>query len=127
MVERKQKIQSDNSLPITHKCNLLNISCSTLYYKPDEREVDLEELKIKKLMDKLHLNYPYMGSRSLRDQLQRKGYIINRKRVRRYMVKLNIRPIAPKPNTSKPRRHHEIYPHLLKNLPIDRSNYVWAI
>ena len=62
MVERKQKIQSDNSLPITHKCNLLNISCSTLYYKPGDKEVDLEALKIKKLMDKLHLNYPYMVS-----------------------------------------------------------------
>ena len=126
MVERKNKIQSDNSLPITRKCNLLDISRSTLYYKPVEQEVDLEELEIKKLMDKLHLDHPYMGSRSLRDQLQRKGYIINRKRVRRYMVKLNIRSTAPKPNTSKPRRNHKIYPYLLKNLHIDRSNFVWA-
>ena len=126
MVERKNKIQGDNKLPITLKCNLLDVSRSTLYYKAVDKEVDLEELEIKKLMDKYHLNHPYMGSRSFVNQLQRKGYIINRKRVKRCMVELNIRSTAPKPNTSKPGRQHKIYPYLLKNLHIDRSNFVWS-
>ena len=76
MVERKNKIQNDNNLPITHKCKLLNINRSILYYNAVDKKVDLEEIEIKKLMDKYHLNHPYMGSRSLVSQLQRKGYII---------------------------------------------------
>jgi len=60
MVERKNKIQSDDSLPITQKCNLLDVRRSTLYYKAVDKKVDLKELEIKKLMDKLHLRHPHM-------------------------------------------------------------------
>ena len=68
-----------------------------------------------------------MGSRNLRDQLQLKGYSINRKRVQRLMNEINIHSTAPKPNTSRPRKQHKIYPYLLKNLKIDRANQVWAM
>lgn len=97
-----------------------------MYYIPVIREIDLEELEIKRLMDELHIKYPFMGSRSLRDQLQSKGYLINRKRVRRLMNEINIHSTAPMPNTSKPGRQHKIYPYLLRNLKIDRPNQVWA-
>ena len=102
MAERKTTIQDDQSLPIIRKCALMDVSRSTLYYTPVEQEPDLEELEIKKEMDKLHIKHPYMGSRSLRDQLQLKGYEINRKRVQRLMNEMNIHSTAPKPNTSRP-------------------------
>jgi len=126
MAERKTIIQDDQSLPIVRKSEMLEVSRSTLYYHPIEREPDLQALEIKKEMDKLHTKYPFMGSRSLRDQLQQKGYPINRKRVRRLMIEMNIHSTAPKPNTSKPGKQHKIYPYLLKNLNIDRANQVWA-
>ena len=126
MAERKTTIQDDQSLPIIRKCNLMDVSRSTLYYTPVEQEPDLEELGIKKEMDKLHIKHPYMGSRSLRDQLQLKGYSINRKRVQRLMNEMNIHSTAPKPNTSRPGKQNKIYPYLLKNLKIDRANQVWA-
>ena len=126
MAERKTTIQDDQSLPIIRKCALMDVSRSTLYYTPVEQEPDLEELEIKKEMDKLHIKHPYMGSRSLRDQLQLKGYEINRKRVQRLMNEMNIHSTAPKPNTSRPGKQHKIYPYLLKNLKIDRANQVWA-
>ena len=46
MVERKNKIQGDNKLPITLKCNLLDVSRSTLYYNAVDKKVDLEEIEI---------------------------------------------------------------------------------
>ena len=126
MAERKTMIQEDESLPLMKKCNLLDMSRSTMYYIPVKREIDLEELEIRRLMDELHIKYPFMGSRSLRDQLRSKGYIINRKRVRRLMNEMNIHSTAPKPNTSKPGAQHKIYPYLLRNLKIDHPNQVWA-
>ena len=90
MAERKTNIQAEDRLFINRKCELMDMSRSTLYYKPIEQEPDLEELEIKKEMDKLHIKHPYMESRSLRDQLQLKGYQINRKRVRRLMNEMNI-------------------------------------
>ena len=46
MVERKNKIHNNNNLPITHKCKLLNINRSTLYYNAVDKKVDLEEIEI---------------------------------------------------------------------------------
>ncbi len=126
MAERKKTIKADRSLPVQRKCALLDVNRSTLYYKPVEHEPDLEELEIKRLMDELHTKHPFMGSRSLRDQLRVKGYKINRKRVQRLMNEMNIHSTAPKPNTSRPGKQHKIYPYLLRNLKIDRPNQVWA-
>lgn len=126
MTERKTSVQKDKSLPKTRKCTLLDVSRSTLYYKPVEPVVDFEELEIRRLMDELHLKHPFMGSRSLRDQLCSKGYKINRKRVQRLMDVMNIHSTAPKPNTSRPGKQHKIYPYLLRNLKIDNPNQVWA-
>ncbi len=126
MAERKTKINEDSSLSVVRKCNLLDINRSTLYYKSVEQLPDKEELEIKKQMDKLHLKYPFMGSRSLRAQLKLKGYMVNRKRVQRLMKEMNIHSTAPKPNTSRPGKQHKIYPYLLRNLKIDHSNHVWA-
>ena len=64
MAEHKTTIQKDKSLPIKRKCTLLDVSRSTLYYKPVEHEPDLEKLEIKRLMDKFHTKYPFMGSHS---------------------------------------------------------------
>jgi len=126
MAEHKTQIQEDRSLSVSRKCILMDISRSTLYYKAVEQKPDSEELEIKKQMDKLHTKYPFMGSRSLRDQLRLKGYGINRKRVSRLMNEMNIHSTAPKPNTSKPGKQHKIYPYLLRNLTIDQPNQVWA-
>jgi putative transposase len=39
---------------------------------------------------------------------------------------MGIEAINPKPKTSKPHPEHKIYPYLLRNLKIDRTNQVWA-
>jgi len=126
MAERKAIIKKDSKLSKVKKCNLLEMNRSTLYYEPTERLSDSEELEIKKQMDKLHMKYPYIGHRNLRDKLKIKRYVINRKRVQRLMKEMNIHSTAPKPNTSRPGKQHKIYPYLLRNLKIDHSNQVWA-
>jgi len=87
---------------------------------------DLEELHLKQLIDALHMKHPFMGTRSIRDQLRSRGYKINRKRVKRLMDEMGIASVAPQPNTSRPGKQHKIYPYLLTGLRIDRPNQVWA-
>ena len=43
------------------------------------------------------------------------------------MRRMNIEALAPKPGTSKARPGHTIYPYLLRNVVINRSNQVWAL
>ena len=67
-----------------------------------------------------------MGSRSLRDQLQRAGVSIGRDRVRRLMRKMGIHALYRKPRTTIAQPGHKVYPYLLGALVIDRPNHVWA-
>ena len=120
-------INADTSMTITSKCDLLDLSRSTLYYQPVHLEPDQKELTLCRLIDELHLKHPWMGRRSIRDQLKTKHDLtVNRKRVQRLMRLMGIHAVYPGPNTSQPGKGHKIYPYLLKNLNIDRPNQVWA-
>jgi len=111
-------------LPISQQCRLLDLSRSSVYYQPVP--VSDKDLEVMKALDALHLQFPFMGSRQLRDQLRGQGYRINRKRVQRLMHKMGIQAIYAKPNTSIPNRAHKVYPYLLRHLEINRPNQVWC-
>jgi putative transposase len=125
--ERKQMIQTDQTMPYTKKCKLLNMSRSSVYYKSRQVEPDEQELALCLMLDKLHTKYPWMGARSLRDQVNRRvDYTVNRKRIQRLMRKMGIHAVYAKPRTSIPGKGHKIYPYLLRHLDINRPNQVWA-
>src|SRR3954465_10142794 len=42
------------------------------------------------------------------------------------MRQMGLQVIWQKPNTSQPNPEHKVYPYLLRGLPIDRPNQVWA-
>jgi putative transposase len=77
-------------------------------------------------IDELHLNYPFAGSRMLRDLLWQRGLVVGRRHVRTLMRRTSIEAIYRRPNTSKPAPGHRIYPYLLRGLAITRPNQVWA-
>lgn len=123
--ERKAKINSTHSLPVTRQCKLLSVSRSSSYYKP--REFSAEELSLMRQLDELHLSYPFYGARRLRDaMLDEHSLIVNRKRIQRLMKLMGISAVYPGKNTSKPNKAHRIYPYLLRGMKINRSNQVWC-
>ncbi len=124
--ERKAKVDPTHRLPITHQCQLLSISRSSAYYQAKPQSS--EELSLMRHLDALHLQYPFYGARRLRDALlDEHGLIVNRKRVRRLMRLMNIHAVYPgNKGTSKPNKAHRIYPYLLRDIEINRSNQVWC-
>lgn len=77
-------------------------------------------------IDEMYTERPSLGSRSIKRQLGRQGVRVNRKRIQRLMRLMGIEAVYPKPNTSRPHPQHKVYPYLLRNLTIERSNQVWA-
>ncbi len=77
-------------------------------------------------IDELYLKWPFYGSRRLCEELQQRGYWVNRKRVQRLMRQMGLRAMYPKPRTSQPEKGHTIYPYRLRDLSITRPNQVWA-
>ena len=119
-------IDREHDLPITRQAKLLNISRGSVYYLP--RPVSDADLALMATMDRLHPDYPFMGSRALRDILLRTGFPgVGRRRIATLMKKMGIEAIYRKPNTSKRHPNHKIYPYLLRGLSINRPNHVWAL
>lgn len=118
-------IDRGNVLPLTRQASLLRLSRSSVYYLP--RPVPPARLAIMRRIDELHLEYPFAGSRMLRDLLRREGITIGRLAVATLMRRMGIEALYRRPNTSKPAPGHKIYPYLLRNLVVDRPNQVWAM
>jgi putative transposase len=118
-------IDSDHELPLTRQATLLRLSRSGLYYQP--RPVPAADLAIMQRIDELHLDYPFAGSRMLRDLLRGEGVAIGRQRVATMMKRMGIEAVYRRPNTSKPTPGHKIYPYLLRGIAVERPNQAWAM
>jgi putative transposase len=118
-------IDRGHDLPLGGQAELLKLSRSSIYYAA--QRVPPGELAIMPQIDELHLNYPFAGSRMLRDLLRADGVVIGREKVATLMRRMGIEAIYRRPNTSKPAAGHKIYPYLLRGLKIDRPNQVWAM
>ena len=118
-------IDREHDLPITGQAKVLGISRGSVYYLP--RPVPAADLAAMRRMDEMHLEFPFAGSRMLRDLLNREGIQIGRRHVATLMKRMGIEALYRRPNTSKPAPGHRIYPYLLRGMTIDRPNQVWAM
>jgi putative transposase len=118
-------IDRAHGLSVVKQAKALGISRGCVYYRP--RPVSATDLATMRRMDELHLNYPFAGSRMLRDLLRGEGIRVGRRHVKTLMKRMGIESIYRRPNTSNPGPGHKIYPYLLRNLSVTRPNQVWAM
>ncbi|OQX17945.1 MAG: transposase, partial [Desulfobulbaceae bacterium A2] len=118
-------IDCSHSLSVSRQTEMVGISRSSLYYRP--RPVRESELELMGRLDELHLEKPFMGSRMLRDQLNRRGCSVGRRHVSTLMKRMGIEALYRKPGTSKKHPGHKVYPYLLRGMTITRANQVWAL
>ncbi|CAK0739989.1 transposase [Azospirillaceae bacterium] len=111
-------------LSVIKQCELLSISRSRYYDKPVGETA--ENLEIMRRIDEQFLVAPFYGNRRMVIDLQRKGYNVGRKRVRRLMEKMGLVAIYQKPRTTFSNPEHKIFPYMLRDLKIDRPNQVWC-
>lgn len=123
LVESKLK-----TISITRQCELLSIKRSSLYYK--NRPVSNEEdIKIMNAIDEIYLVHPYYGYRRMYHELKNRGYNVGKKKTASFMKRMNIIALYPRRkhvNTSEQNKSHKVYPYLLKNMDIKKTNQVWA-
>jgi putative transposase len=118
-------IDRDHDLSVTKQAEVVGIARSTVYYLP--RPVSAAELALMKQIDKLHLEFPFAGSRMLRRLLAFEGSKVGRRHVKTLMVRMGIEALYRRPRTTKPEPGHKIYPYLLRGVAVTRPNQVWAM
>jgi putative transposase len=118
-------IDGGHDLPIMRQAQLLDLSRSAVYYRP--QPTTAADLALMRRIDELHLEHPFAGARMLRDLVRQDGYAVGRKHVATLMRRMGIEALYRKANTSRRHPEHRIYPYRLRGLTIDRPNQVWAM
>lgn len=120
MIERDH-----DKLSVRQQCKLIGLPRAGVY-RPASM-ADAEDLSVMVLIDKLHLQYPFYGSRKISFLLERDhAVLVDRKRVVRLMRLMGIEALYCKPKTSIRNAAHKVYPYLLKGLIVQRPGQVWC-
>ena len=118
-------VDRNSSLSILTQFEYLGIARCSYYHTP-KGESD-ENLKIMQLMDEHIMEEPTAGILTMQSILKDQGLCASYERVRRLMRKANIRNIYPRRHLTVLGEKKYVYPYLLRNLRITRSNQVWEI
>ena len=118
-------IDRTHPLPVSRQVKLGGISRSSAYYTPSP--VSAADLALMRRIDELHLEHPFAGASMLMRLLRREGIVTGRKRVGTLMRKMGIEALYRKPNLSRKHPVHKIWPYLLRDRKIERSNQVYAL
>src|ERR1700724_4282060 len=78
-------------------------------------------------LDRLHLEFPFAGSRVLRGRVVAEGCKIGRRHVKTLMKRMGMEALYRRPRTTRPEPGHKIYPYLLRGVAITQPNQVWAM
>ena len=117
-------IDREHDLPITKQAKVLRISRGSVYYLP--RPVSATHLEVMRRLDRLHLEFPFAGSRMLQGLLSADGCEIGRRHVKTLMRRMGIEALfAVRVRRSRSRATN--YPYLLRGMEITRPNQVWAM
>jgi putative transposase len=111
-------------IPVSHQCDLLDLSRSSFYFQPAGE--DEYNLTLMRLLDEQVTKTPFYGVRRMTAWLQRQGPRVNRKRIQRLMRLMGLMAIYPKPRLSVGGPDHKIYPYLLRGLKVTRPDQVWC-
>ena len=114
-----------DTYPIRLLCRLLGVPRSSVYYEPQSA---IDEAMIKTALLDLAAEWPTYGYRRLTIMMQRDGWPVNSKRIRRYMDELHLTGAPPARKTRTTNSQHDFprYPNLVKDLVIQRPDQVWV-
>lgn len=127
-IEQKRKAVEPGHKKITicRQCELLELNRSSLYYK-EKGETEYNE-QLMKLIDEQYVKTPFYGIDKMTKWLHVQKHHVNHKRVRRLMRQIGLEAVYPrrKRGLSIPDKQHRIYPYLLKDVQIDKTDQVWS-
>ncbi len=119
-------LDSNSKLSVRKQCLVMKLSRDQVY-RPEIAEIREEDLVLMRYILIIHNDLPFYGCRRIRYELRfRFCLFVSKNKINKFMWRLGIRAIGPKPNTSKPMKEHKKYAYLLRNITIDQPNQVWS-
>jgi putative transposase len=118
-------MQLSQQYPIKVVCDVLDYPRSQVYYEP--RPVT-DESDLAAAIKAIAGTYPTYGYRRITAELNRRGYVVNHKRIARLMRKLGVlgKPRIKRKRTTNSNHDFARYPNRVMNLAIERPEQVWV-
>lgn len=116
---------TSDGLSIRHRCQLLSVPRSMIYYQHLNRDSDATNLMNE--IREIYERHPFKGYKRITDDLVDKGHKINHKRVYRLMKTMCLQAVYPKINLSKRRQADIVYPYLLKENKPKKPHDCWSV
>lgn len=108
---------------VDRACRLVGLARSTFYYQP--RAAD--ELAVRRAIEAVAVEYPRYGYRRVQVELERRGVLVNHKRVLRLMREDHLLvQVKRYCRTTFSRHPYGRYPNLVKGLAVVRPDQVWC-
>lgn len=116
--------KDSQDLPVTKQCKILNISRSCVYYKPKEPDKTNEQELIREIR-KIYDYACFYGHIKVWKELERRGFKVGQKRVRKLREKLELKAVCPTYSRYRHRKCDNKFPYLLDGVVVTRPNQVW--
>jgi putative transposase len=116
--------RNNADISIFRQCELVGLRRSTYYLVPATESE--ENLRLMRTIDEQYLKTPFYGSRRMTAFLERRGEVVNRKRVQRLMAVMGLEGLAPRRRTTVATAGAPAYPYLLRDRVLTRPDEVWS-
>jgi len=119
----------ERQIPISKACESIQFSKSNYYNWVKGRTSKAQDSCLLKEVHNIAYEFPCYGYRRMTREMNRRGFLINSKKVRGIMKKENLvcrRKKAFKPVTTLSNHDYKIYPNLAKDLKVTGLNQLWV-
>jgi putative transposase len=126
--EIRSRVQSQGGLTIEQMCDLARVSRAGFYRHWLEKEPTAAEMSLRDAMQRAALRHRYYGYRRILVLLQREGYVVGAKKVRRLMRKDNLLAVRRRKFIVTTDSDHtfKVYPNLARHLELSDINQLWV-
>ena len=119
---RRALVKDGSTLSLSKRAELLGINRSTVYYQ----QVSGKDVDMMNEIRDIYEQYSFFGYRRITAWLNRKGILVNCKKVRRLMSAMDLCAVYLKRKLSVAHSGHKIYPYLLKKQAPKKANDAWC-
>jgi putative transposase len=120
--------QSADAPPVTRMCQTLGLSRATYYRWQVAAPVPAQDMEVRAQIQDIAVEMPAYGYRRIAYELQRRGFVVNRKRVLRLMREDNLLCLRKRNvvQTTDSAHAWAVYPNLLPTLTVDGLDQLWV-
>ena len=119
---------SADAFPVTRLCQTLGLSRATYYRWQGAAPVPDQEMEVRAQIQDIAVEMPAYGYRRITYELQRRGFVVNHKRVLRLMREDNLLCLRKRSlvRTTDSAHAWAVYPNLLPTLTVNGLDQLWV-